>query len=320
MSQDGDADGESEILGLSVEQAAEQVAPTVDGDVETVRTTLRTISEDGTVTSGAVQDALADVSKVVATPETRVELAHDALTAAREAATPVADTDVVDSQLAAFEAELSDLDERVDTLGSRLSELVDRDDAEDLYAVATSIRQLRADATDAQNAADALADEIKGFTRKLDDLSVWAGEIREDVDTLEASLEGLREAVDRLVDDGVEDAEPPIAWADIRLQYRVQELIISDIHAELDALETLGDETGTETPADDIRTRLDELASLQTDITEGLDDAFDATWDPHYNVTVESFDQALAAFEPPVPWAELQNELKRHQNLLTREQ
>jgi chromosome segregation ATPase len=318
MSDDGhDGDG---LLGLTVERAAEQVAPTVDDDQETVRTTIQMISDDGVVTQAAVQDALGRVSKVVATPETRIELADDALTAARDAATPVADTDLVATKLATFEADLSALEERVDALGSQLSDLVDRaGESGDLYTVARSIRELRAEATDAQNAADALSDEIKTFRRKVANPTEWVSELREDVDTLEASLEDLQTAVDRLhaIDtDAPEDGDPALAWADTTLQYRVRELFVEDVRAELDVLETLGAETGVDLPLDTIRSRLRELEDLQTDISAGLDDAFDPAWDQQYSDTVASFDETIASFEPPVPWATLQDKLQRHREQL----
>jgi chromosome segregation ATPase len=321
MSQNGDAGEGAGLFGLSVDRATKRVAPAVEDDPETVRETLRGISEEGTVTRSAVQDALARVSKVVATPETRIELADDALTEARETAGSVADTDLVDSRLTEFEAELETLQERVDALGSRLSELVERaDDAEYLYAVARSIRELRAEATDAQNAADALADEIKTHRRKLDNPDVWASELREDVDTLETSLEELWSAVDRLraAEAGAaDDVEPALAWADTALQFRVRELFVDDIRAELDVLETLADGAETEASTAAIRERLRKVERLRTDVSNGLDTVFDPAWDGHYSETVASFDETLAAFEPPVGWAELQAELQRHRDRLT---
>jgi chromosome segregation ATPase len=320
MSQNGDAGGENNLLGLSVESATDRVAPAVDEDRETVREILRGISEEGTVTRAGIQDALARVSKVVATPETRIELAADALTEARQAAEPVADTDLVDSRLTEFEAELSTLQERVDALGSRLSDLVERDDAAaDHYAVAKSIRQLRTEATDAQNAADALADEIKTFRRKLDNPDVWADELREDVEMLKTSLEELWTAVDTLlaVEAEAANVEPALAWADTTLQFRVRELFVNDVRAELDVLETLADGAETEPSIEEIRNRLRKLERFQTNISNRLDTVFDPAWDEHYSETVASFEETLSAFEPPVQWAELQAELQRHRDRLT---
>jgi len=320
MSQDDGANGGGGLLGLSVGRATEQVAPAAADDAETVRETLLGISDDGTITRAAVEDALGEVSKVVATPETRIEVTAQALAAAREAAAPVRDTDLVRSRLEAYESELSALEERVDTLGTRLSRTVERtDDAGDLYAVARSIRQLRAAATDVQNAADALAADVRAFTSRLEDSGVWAGELQEDVDTLEASLEELQTAVDRLREaesDGAGDSDPALAWADATLQYRVRELLVEDVRAELEVLERLADRRGVDDQADELRTRLSELESLQTDIDNGLSEVFDPGWDRHYGETVASFNRSLEEFGPPVQWGELQDELERHRDRL----
>lgn len=320
MSQNDDATDGGGLLGLSVERATEQVAPTVADDAETVRKTLLGISDDGTVTRAAVEDALAEVSKVVATPETRIEVAERALSDARETAAPVGDTDLVGSRLEAFEAELSALEERVEALGTRLSGVVERaGDSGELYVVARSIRQLRADATDAQNAADALATEVREFKRRLEDPGVWAEELQEDVDALEGSFEELQTVVDTLRDaesNGAEDGNPALAWADAALQYRVRELLVKDVEAELEVVEKLADRNGDDDPGDGVRRRLRELETLQTDVDNGLNEAFDAAWDRHYGETVAWFNRTLEEFEPPVPWGELQDELERHRERL----
>jgi len=319
MSQNDTEEGDG-LVGLSVGRAAEEVAPTVEEDPEMVREILRGISDGDTVTRAALDDALADVSKVVATPETRVEVAGDALAEARETGAPVADTDVVHSRLAAFEADLSALEERVEALGPRLSGVIDRaGDSGDLYTVAKSIRQLRTEATDAQNAVDKLATEIREFTRRLRDPGVWADTLQEDIDTIEESFDELLAAVDRLLEaeaDRTENVNPALAWADATLQYRVRELSVNDIQTELEALEKLVAENGGDIPDDEIRNRLRQLEALQTAVADGLDEAFDPSWDSHYSETVASFDRTLAEFEPPVPWAEVQHELERHRKRL----
>ncbi|WP_435365112.1 hypothetical protein [Haloarchaeobius sp. DYHT-AS-18] len=68
--------GTDDLAGLSVEDAAEVVLDRDESrDRDDVERTLQLVADDGVVTCEAVDDALGRVSKVVATPETRVELA-----------------------------------------------------------------------------------------------------------------------------------------------------------------------------------------------------------------------------------------------------
>lgn len=318
MGQNDDASEGAGLFGLSVERATEQVAPEVADDPETVRKTLLGISDEGRVTPAAVDNALAEVSKVVATPETRIDVANRALADAREAAAPVSDTDVVHSRLAAFEAELSALEERVEALGTQLSGVVERaGDPGELYSVARSIRHLRAEATDAQHAVDALAEDLKAFGHRLDNPGMWAGELHEDIDSIEESFEKLRAAVDRLREsDGTGDGDPALAWADASLQYRVRELLVKDVKAEVDVLEKLADREGMDGPDGELRSRLSRLEALQADVEDGLNEVFDPAWDRTHGETVASFDRTLEEFEPPLPWGELQDELERHRDQL----
>ena len=157
-------DEPAELMGRPVEAVVERVVANRDSDPETVRKILTEISEEETVTREAIDEQLADLSKVVATPETRVEVTRRALTDAREAAAIIANTNTVRSRLETFEAELTALDERVEELGSRLSSLVTRAQApDDLYEIAREIQELRAEAIDAQRDADSLATEIEEF-------------------------------------------------------------------------------------------------------------------------------------------------------------
>jgi len=320
MSQNDGTGEAAGLLGLPVEEATERVVAGTDRDPETVRETLAGISEEGTLTRRALEDALAELSKVVATPETRVEVARNALADAREAAAPVADTEVVRSRLAAFEADLSALEERVDALGPQLSERIERaDEPGDLYATARSIRRLRAEATGAQNAVDALAADVRSFERRLTDPEQWADKLHGDVDALEESLEELLAAADRLLDagaDGSEDVQPALAWADATLQHGVRELLVADVRAELDVLEKLVEERGSDDPSDGVRARLRELEALRVEVSRRLDDAFETSWNRRYGETVASFDRTLAEFDPPVNWATLEEELERHRERL----
>jgi chromosome segregation ATPase len=316
----GQDNGARELVGRSIEAATERVLASADRDPETVRETLAEISEGGTVTRAAIDEALADLSKVVATPETRVEVAQTALADAREAAEPVRDTDVVRSRLNGFETELSTLDERVDALGSRLSSLVERaQDPEDTHAIALAIREIRAEATDAQRDADALAVDIEAFERELRDPDRWADELREDIDAIAESVaEPLEVAndVSDADDDGLEGTDPALRWADAALQNRMQKLFIEDVRAEIDAARQAARHAGIDDPCAGLGSRLDELETRRADVGRRLKEVADPAWSRNHRETIESFARTLQSFDPPVNWTELQDELESHRERL----
>ena len=57
-----------ERMDRSIEAATERVVASVDDDPETVREALSEISEEGAITQTSIDQALAHLSKVVATP------------------------------------------------------------------------------------------------------------------------------------------------------------------------------------------------------------------------------------------------------------
>lgn len=311
-----DEDDAPGLVGLPVETATQRVVETEGHDSRRVREQLTEISEDGTITRAAVEDALADLSKVVATPETRIEIARRALSDAREAATPVSDTDHIASRLREFEATLSALEERVDALGTRLSSLVEQSrDPDDLYAVAESIKELRAGALDAQRGADSLAVEIEEFERTLRRPDEWADELHEDIDAAEQSMEELLDAADSLSDaanDSADGGNPARRWADLSVQQRTQRLVVDDIGAERDALEQMAAHAGIDDVGDGIETRLDELDALCAEVGHRLDEVSEPSWRHAHDETIRSFARTVAEFEPPIDWERLQAEVETY--------
>jgi prefoldin subunit 5 len=315
----GQEDDTTESVGLPVETVAEAVSEDDDRDPEAVRETLAEISEDGTVTRTAIDEALADLSKVVATPETRVEITRRTLAAAREAAPPVAEADAVSSRLDDFETELSAIEARVDALGSRLSALVERaQDPDDPHAIGEAIREVRSEATDAQRAADSLAAEIEDFERMLRNPDRWADELHADIDAIEESIRELQEVATGVSDNeaGEFEREPALVWADATLQSRTQKLFIEDVRAELEALRRAALDRATGEPSEGLESRLDDVAALRSDVRRRLEEAAESTWKQKHGEVIESFARTLENLDSPVDWAEVQAELEQHRGQL----
>lgn len=312
MSQEDDTRG---LIGLPVEVATERVAARGDRDPQRVREVLDEISEDGTITRAALTDGLADLSEVITAPESRIETARGALSDAREAAKPVADTETVRSRMETFEAELSALEDRVETFESNRSSLVRRArDREDLYVIAGAIGELRSRAVTAEEDADLLLAEIETFERKLCDPSEWVDELNTDIDAAEAAIEELIEITGGLsdpADDGGE-VDPALRWADATLQHHMQRLLFADIRTERDALRQLIAHEGLANVTDGIDARLEDLETLRAGVGRRLDEVSRPSWREAHGETIESFARVLAEFDPPVNWATVQDELRTH--------
>jgi predicted nucleic acid-binding Zn-ribbon protein len=316
MSQEDDTRG---LIGLPIEVATERVAARKDRDPQTVREVLDEISEDGTVTRAALADALADLSEVIAAPESRIETARGALSDAREAAEPVTDTETVRSRMETFEAELSALDDRVETFESNRSSLVKRArDPEDLYVIAGAIGELRSRTATATEDADLLLAEIETFERKLCNPGEWVDELNTDIDAAEEAIEELLEVTSGLSDpagDG-DEIDPALRWADTTLQHHMQKLLLADIRTERDALRQLIAREGLADVTDEIDARLEDLETLRAGVGRRLDEVSRPSWREAHGETIESFARVLAEFDPPVNWATLQDELQTHREQL----
>ena len=109
------------LTGRSLDDAVDAVVNRDEShDPDEVRRVLSSVTEDGVVSTDAADDAVAHLSKVVSTPETRTELAAIALADAKEAAEPVAHLDVVQARLDQYQTRLDELEAYVPDLGEEL--------------------------------------------------------------------------------------------------------------------------------------------------------------------------------------------------------
>jgi chaperonin cofactor prefoldin len=353
MSQDDAEEGAGSDVpsldGMAVDDAVEAVVAADESrDPEAVRRALSQVSEDGVVTESAVDDAVGHLSKVVATPETRVELVGIELDEAREDAQPVADIDLVAARFDEYETELAALEDRLEGIQASLSDIVDRaDDPVSLYAVGRGCSEVTAEANALQADADDLKLELEtDFQRWLTDARFRADRLGEDVDAVEGMLEELSEVAAAL-DDADEDetptlpggetvADPAVAWFDASLRVRVATLLLADLRAERADLrawleresesESEGDEGESETGREDgaggeavdaLEDAAGRLASLD-ERASGLEDWLDAlarpAWRDRFGDRVETFEHAVADRPTPVDWAAVQATLEEHRS------
>jgi len=316
------AERPGDLDGMGLDEAVEAVvAGGQEQDAETARATLKVVAEDGAVSYDTVSSTLGEVSKVVATAETRTELAEGQLADARESAAHVDDLGAVDFYLAEFQERFDNVEQALGTLQARLDALTDRADWGRIYKVAQEAKEVRQTATQVQGAADELQVDLEGFERWLGDRETRYRELGDDLDALEGSVDDLGDAVDQIAAavDGDEDAvaaDLQTAWADTSLRVRMLDLFLTDVRGELSDLRTWDereDVTDAE-PAGEIEDRINVTAAECDRLADRLDALAEAAWRESVGEDLDDFDDELAEFEPPVDWGEVQRTLDTYRS------
>jgi chromosome segregation ATPase len=318
-----------DIEGLSVDEATAAILEARPRFEErTVRGILTTVAESGEgdddrLTWDGVEAKLAHLSKVVATPETRVELAEMELENAVEAAGEERERRVVQSRLDGHAGRLNDIQREVNELGTRLQRLTAAD--EDLFAVAYDVVQLERRANDLQARADDLQLELEEFATWVTNPRTRFDELDGDLNALADSLDGTEDGVGRIetaVEDGDADAlevdDPALAWVDAVFTHAMLELLVADLEWEFDALREWSDEDGDDVAerVERVGTRLDAVDERVERVGERLDAVGREAWAERFADERTAFESELAAVSPPVDWGAVQATLAEHRERL----
>jgi len=303
-------DHEDSLDGLSLDAAVDAVVARTGDDPDAVRAALGRVTTDGIVRREAVDDALAHVSKVVSTPETRVENAGMLIDDAREVAEAVAHLDSVAERLDDFEDRHAAVAARVDGLGDQLQSVVALADEPDaIYETAVEIRRLNAAANSAQHTADKLgvdAEELAAWVRNPDRR---LDALHDDADAVAEFVDGVAETLDALAaGDADADVDPAAVRFDAALRQRVSRLLLDDLRAEVEDLQAWSDPG-----PDDAHGAVDPegLAALDDRLTgledrwQSISDRFDRgamEWRERYGDRLVDFEAALDDHAPPVDW------------------
>jgi len=227
-----------------IERPVENVIATVvdrkdDHDPETVREVLDPITDEGTVTRQATKTAVSDTSKVVATAETRVELARIAYEDAIAAAATVDDLDTVAARLDAYAERLEVVEAQVADLTDGLQSPVEQlADPTAVYELAVGLRDVATSAQSVVRTADELATDLEEFESWLTEPDKRYDEFGEDIDLIDESVTELTAAAAALP---TESDAPAADWAAAKMRTRVLELLIGDLRAELADLQAWAD-------------------------------------------------------------------------------
>lgn len=277
-------DGDEELDGLPLDAAVERV----DGDDGAAESALRLAAENGVVRWDALEDELATVSKVVATPETRLELATAAVADARAAADGLAEEPVVARRLDALDDRLASVDDDVTALASDLRDIAARTgEPGELYAVAADLQSLRRRANEQQTAADELIDDAETVERWLGSAEQRRREFDSDLDALATTVDSTESALAR-AEEG-DDAAVEAAASHV-----VSGLLVADLRTELGTLREWPGEDGNGVDWGEAADRLAELETRR----EELDGRVDAV----AGGTLADLDAAVGDPEPPIEW------------------
>jgi len=297
---------------------AADVAEAIDDcGLDTAREVLDPITDDGVVTQRAVETAVSDTSKLLATAETRVELAGNAYADAVDAADPVADLPVVRTRLDGFAERLSAVNTRISELRPDLGVPADAlERPRSVYDVAAELRDVATTAQGIIRTADDLSFDIEQFRSWLDRSSRRYDEFEKDLNLVEDSIAGLEITVERPLSDAAEtrssDGNGPAAeWADATMQVDVVALLIADLRAELRDLRAFAERTDDPFRSD-LRDRIERLDSRVSAIDSTLDRGADRAWRDRFEDDIATFESELATFDPPVDWGAVDRTLQSH--------
>jgi hypothetical protein len=277
-------------------------------DPSVVRDALEPVTEGEVVTREAIETTVSDTSKLLATAETRIELAGDAYEAAAEVADPVADVPSVRRRLETFRERLSTVESFTPELRPGLSVPDDiRRRPEAVYDLAVEIRDVVATAQEAIETADDLSFDAEQFESWVDNPDRRYDVFEEDVEMVVESVADLDAAADAVTDAD----DPAVQWADATMRAQVLSLLVADLRAERRDLHVVAERTG-----DPIRNGLGDALEPAADRLEGVKSALATratpAWRDRFGADVEALEGALAPLDPPIEWGTVNRILAEH--------
>ncbi|TKX84772.1 halo transducer protein, partial [Halorubrum sp. SS5] len=277
---------------VSVDRLVEVVTERTGEDPDSVRRSFDPVTDDGTVTAAAFESTVTDVSQILATAETRVDLATRAHEDATAAADDAPDLDVVEVRRRAFGARLDDLRAEVEALGDDLAAArADPESPMDVYHAAVDLHEVTTGAQDVVRVAHDLETELEAFEAWLSSANRRHDGLVDEVEAAEESAESLAETVAAL---RAAEAPDPERRFDASVQARVLDLVVADLRAEAEDLRAWAERDGVAFP-DGVDARLDDLAAEATASAEALADGPEP--DDRFAARLDTLDAELGAAE-----------------------
>lgn len=299
---------ENGLVGQPVEDVIEAVVDAEDDcNPTTVRETLDPVTDDGVVTHEAVETAVSDTSKVVATAETRTELAGIAYEDAAAAAAAVDDLDIVAARLDRYAGRLEAVEARAVDLADDLRTPVEQlDDPNAVYELAVALRDVATTAQGVIRTADELSEALDEFEVWLTDPDRRYDEFTEETALVEESLADVATTAEAL---STASETPATDWADATMRVRVIELLVADLRAELAELQAWADRADSQFRAG-LTERVADVERQTTELRNTLAERAEPAWHDRFDDTLSAFEEDLAEFEPPIEWNRVQATLE----------
>jgi len=282
---------------VPLDELVDDVADRTGEDPESVRTWLDPFTDDGSVTPEAIEATVTDVSQILATAETRVDLATRTVEDASDAVADVPDLKIVRVRQRAFKGRLADLRTDVEGLGEELSGAAnDLGSPVDIYEAAVDLHEITTDAQRIVRVAHDLETEVEAFEAWLGSANRRRDALVNDVEAAEESAESLGEAVESLRN---ADNPDPERWFDAAVQARILDIVAADLRTEAAGLREWAEREDKSFP-DDVGARIESIREEAAASAEALADRPD--WVDRFDERLADLDAALSAVEPPVAW------------------
>jgi len=317
---DGSVAAQVDVEGMALEEAVEAVlAADASRDREQVREALEYVTDDDVVTRSALDEIGAVLAQNVSGAREQASEAQLQLTNAREVADPITDLETVERRLDTYEGEVWGLTEQADDLAERHDALTDRyEDPDSLYAVADEIRAVFDEAQRIEARVYGLKEELSEFETDVTNPEVWINDVQQDLTVVEDALEAVAAAAEALptADADVEDdwdwadrdVDPPVVWYDATLRVEHVGVLLADLRAELDDLQTWGErkEEFETWYAESVSEDLQTAADRRSELADRLDALARPAWTDRFGGRLADFESELASRDSPVDWVEMQ--------------
>ena len=288
----------SSSVNLALSDFVDEVAERTGEDPSAVRTYVDPFVDEGVITDEAIEQSVTDVAQILATAETRVDLATRKRAEVRTAVTAAPDLAIVGVRDRAFRDRLADLRADVEDLGRTLTSVrTGIDSPVAVYQAGADLHDLTTDAQRIVRVSHDLETELGAFEAWLSSAPRRHDAIVDEIDAAESSAAAVTESIDTLLTSNQHDAE---RWFDARVQTLVLGVVIDDLRAEMADLREWAAREQRSFPTK-VEERIESLGEVAAACARDLEES--PREETAHDDRLEKLRKQLAEVDPPVAWA-----------------